>query len=358
MLHKKILIMVLICLTLIGLMLFFIGKAYASNVTDSNRGNSGYILVNNGGAGHSGTWIDPNSLPAIIGLNKALDTEVNKRVSADEELMDSIKNEYLRAVDVEKNLQESIDIESMTREMIDSQLQDNINVVSTALHVESNNRALADEELTDSILSEISRAVGVEGILQENIDKEIESREIADGELQNNINIVDNNSQNRDTTLQTNINNEANTRGVADTQLQNNINSESTNRIIGDNKLQNDINTVNNRVDNVEHRVKKLEKTQYVIHGELKFVREKHLEVGIYTEYNVGRSVCSEVGINIIIPIGESYLDRENKKINSRLTALENKGGIATVIERTVDTKGKVKSISITEGTLLVNGEF
>jgi hypothetical protein len=48
MLHKKILIMVLICLTLIGLMLFFIGKAYASNVTDSNRGNSGYIGLVNG----------------------------------------------------------------------------------------------------------------------------------------------------------------------------------------------------------------------------------------------------------------------------------------------------------------------
>jgi len=137
-----------------------------------------------------------------------------------------------------------------------------------------------------------------------------------------------------------------------------NINSEATVRSSADTKLQNNINSANSRIDDVSNRVSKLERTQYVVKTELKFIREKHLEVGVYTEYNAGRNVVSEVGLNIVIPIGESYLDRENKKINARLTALEHKVGTAAVIERTVDSKGNVKSISITEGQLRVNGQF
>jgi cell division septum initiation protein DivIVA len=62
--------------------------------------------------------------------------------------------------------------------------------------------------------------------------------------------------------------------------------------------------------------------------------------------------------VNIVIPIGNSYLDRENKKINTRLDRLEQKVGGATIIERTIDKKGVVRSISISQGQLAVSGEF
>ena len=136
------------------------------------------------------------------------------------------------------------------------------------------------------------------------------------------------------------------------------ITNETSERKNADTKLQNNINNVNSRVDDVSNRVSALEKTQYVIKTELKFIREKHLEVGVYGAYNVGRNVCSEVGLNIVIPIGESYLDRENKRINTRLDRIECNLGQSTVIERVVDKKGKVKSISISQGQLLVNGQF
>jgi len=84
-----------------------------------------------------------------------------------------------------------------------------------------------------------------------------------------------------------------------------------------------EVKRLDDRIDGVSNRVSKLEKTQYVIRTELKFIREKHLEVGVYGEYNVGRSLCSEVGLNIVIPIGEGYQDRENKKVNARLDRIE-----------------------------------
>lgn len=136
------------------------------------------------------------------------------------------------------------------------------------------------------------------------------------------------------------------------------ITNETSERKKADTKLQNNINNVNSRVDDVSNRVSALEKTQYVIKTELKFIREKHLEVGVYGAYNVGRNVCSEVGLNVVIPIGESYLDRENKRINARLDRLEHNLGQSTVITKVLDKNGKQKSINISQGQLNYRKEF
>ena len=125
-----------------------------------------------------------------------------------------------------------------------------------------------------------------------------------------------------------------------------------------DTTLNNRINDTNNKLNGVSKRVSRLERTQFVIHGELKFIREKHLEVGVYTEYNIGRSKVSEVGIAITVPIGESYLDRENKQIKSRLDRLERSVGQTAVIEKTVDEKGNTKSIRISRAGLQVDRSF
>jgi len=206
-------------------------------------------------------------------------------------------------------------------------------------------------------LSAIGQAESIDN-LNSGLYSETTNRINGDSLLQTNINTVNNNSVNRDSVLQTNINTEATTRSNADNTLQNNINVADNNSQTRDNKLQTNINSANSRIDDVSNRVSALERTQYVVKTELKFIREKHLEVGVYAEYNAGRNVCSEVGLNIVIPIGNSYLDRENKKINTRLDRLEQKVGTSAVIERTVDSKGNVKSISISQGILSVNGTY
>jgi hypothetical protein len=210
---------------------------------------------------------------------------------------------------------------------------------------------MGDKKLHNEVVTETKDRKSGDRILQKNINTETKQRKIADKKekksrvlgdkkLQNNINMVDTNSQNRDNILQDNISNETNIRGSADNQLQNNIN------------------TVNNKVDNVSNRVDKLEKTQINIRTELKFVREKHLEVGVYSVYSTTRNTMAEVGLNIVIPVGESYQDRENTRIKARLDRLEQKVGTSAVIERTLDSKGNLKSISISQGQLLVNGKF
>jgi hypothetical protein len=117
-----------------------------------------------------------------------------------------------------------------------------------------------------------------------------------------------------------------------------------------------------NRINNLDSRVGELEKTQYVVRTEVKFIREKYLEVGIYGEYNVGRGVCSEVGLNIVIPIGDSYLDRENKKTNERLARIEAQLEERTIQEtKTIETKNADGSTTIQidhSGELLVINKF
>ena len=144
----------------------------------------------------------------------------------------------------------------------------------------------------------------------------------------------------------------------ADIALQNNISNETINRTNTNNKLQDNINNANSRIDNTNNRVDKLEQMQINVRTELKFIRERHLEVGLYSVYSTTRSVMSEVGLNIVIPIGESYQDREAKKVNARLNRLEKQMGNSAVIEKTLDSRGNIKSISISSGKVAFGGEF
>jgi len=164
--------------------------------------------------------------------------------------------------------------------------------------------------------------------------------------------------QNKDNTLQENINIEQFNRIHLGNDLQNNINSETTNRINTNNKLQDNINNTNSRIDDTNSRVSKLEGTQYNLRSELKFIRQKNIEVGLYNVFNSNRKTVSEVGINIVVGIGESYQDKENKRINMRLNNIEKKLGATTVIEKTLDSRGNIKSISISSGKVAVGGAF
>jgi hypothetical protein len=306
--------------------------------------------------------IDTNSKSRDTDLQNNINNETAGRENADKNLGKRITKETNQRKTADTKLDNKINKETSQRKTADIKLDNKIIKETTARKQadkqEKQERIIGDKKLHKEITTETKDRKSANKTLQKNINIETKERKTEDKLIRKDVKRVEKESKNRDNVLQDNINSEATTRGNADTQLQNNIDNETTGRKDADTKLDNRINDTNSRIDDVSNRVSKLEKTQFVVKTELKFVREKHLEVGVYGEYNVGRSVCSEVGLNIVIPIGESYLDRENKKINARLDRLEQKVGTSAVITRTVDNKGKLKSININQGQIMVNGEF
>jgi len=332
-------------LVVVGLLLVGIINVFASDpygeVKDNNNGNLGYILVSTGqnqGSQSIGHWTDVNDIPnlkgdkgdkgdtglqgiqgltglqGIAGLNGIQGIAGLNGIDGIDGINGINGLDGLKGDTGEQGIQGFAGEQGIQGEKGDRGLD-----VDPQTVIDLQN---TDTQLNNSIIDEVNNRI------------------FGDNSLFNLLNTETINSQNRDIALQGNINNEGNVRATADTQLQSNINS------------------VNSRVDNVERRVSKLEETQYNIRTEVKFIREKHLEVGVYSTYSTNRNTCAEVGLNIVIPIGEGYQDRENKKINARLDRLEQKTGTATVIERTLDNQGRIKSISISEGQLAVSGKF
>jgi hypothetical protein len=277
----------------IFLLFFLVTEACSATVTDNNRGTNGYILVNNGtGQGHQGTWTNPNNLPAIVDLNKALNTEIDNRLFGDK-------------------------------------------------------------------------------TLQSNLDTETNKRKDADNNLQNNINTADTNSKRRDTILQNNIDNEANTRSSADTSLQSNINNVDDKHTSWNNKQDTSISNLNSKVDDLDSRVGKLEKTQYVAETEVRIYDNKHFTIKPFIRQNFTRSKLDTVGIRFTIKIGQSYeeklIEETNVKISrteARLERIEKKLGQPAYIEKTIikDIKGKTLKtylhITDVSNMIGVGGEF
>jgi hypothetical protein len=158
---------------------------------------------------------------------------------------------------------------------------------------------------------------------------------------------------------------------LADSALQSNIDTESTARVSAidkeissrtsaDTQLQNNINSVNSRVNDVDHRVSKLEKTQYTITNDVRSFDMKKWAGYISVRYNVGRQIMDEVGVKFTYKMGTSYEEREIIKTNARLSRIEKLlgNGSAPVIEKVVDEKGNLKSIHITETGFSINKEF
>jgi hypothetical protein len=194
--------------------------------------------------------------------------------------------------------------------------------------------------------------------LNSGLYSETTNRINGDSLLQTNINTVNNNSVNRDNVLQTNINTEATTRSNADNTLQNNINVADNNSQTRDNKLQTNINSANSRIDDVSNRVGKLEKTQVIAELGVRILDTKHLTVVPYIQQNFTRSTMSEIGIRVVVKMGKSYEEKLIENTNLRIKAIETKLGVAPVITKVVNEKGKIISIQIEENGLSLNGEF
>ena len=145
-----------------------------------------------------------------------------------------------------------------------------------------------------------------------------------------------------------------------DVSLSNRINSNSISI--------NDMTTINknqdktlqdheNRIEDLDNRVGDLEKTQYKIQTEFRILDTEKISVSPYISNNINRHKLDEAGIRITIKLGSSYEEREIAETNKRLDVLEKKIGLAPIITKTLDSKGKVKSIELTNGWN-VKGEF
>jgi hypothetical protein len=300
-------ILFIIGLLVIAFILLFFSNAYAANVTDNNRGTNGYILVNNGtGQGHQGTWTDPNNLPAIVDLNKALNTEIDDRLFGD------------------KTLQTNLDTEINKRTNADNSLQNNINTVDT-------------------------NSKGRDTALQNNIDTEANTRSSADTSLQSNISNVDD--------KQTSWNNKQ------DTSISsiNKINDRQDTSI---NNLNNAVDNLDNRVNKLEQTQYVAEAEFRVFDSKRltikpfirqNFTRSKLDTVGVRFTIKLGESYEEK-------EIAKTNVKVDN--INSRLVAIEKRLGQPAYIEKTIikDNKGRTTktSIHITEvpAVFAVKGEF
>lgn len=253
-------IMYIVCLVLFGLLLFNIAdKCYGANVTDDNKGNKGYILINNGkGTGHQGTWTDIKTVPELKG-------EKGDKGDTGAAGIDGLNGE------------------------------DGYTPIKGVDYVDGKD--------------------GIDGVDVDPVEvKRLDSR------------------------IDTNISDITNISSINKTQ---------------DKKLQDHTDKIND----LDNRVGNLERTNYKIQTEFRIIDTRKISVSPYLSNNITRHKLDEAGIRITIKIGSSFEEREIAKTNKRLERLENKIGLAPVITKTLDNKGRVKSIELSNGWN-VKGDF
>lgn len=119
------------------------------------------------------------------------------------------------------------------------------------------------------------------------------------------------------------------------------------------------INRLDNRIDDVNNRVRGLEKTQYVAHGELILQQGRRHKIGVYGEYNTTRHTVSEVGVSITIALDDSYEMKEIDKLNKRIERLNQKLESQDIETETVkEGNTTVIRIKQKEGVLKLMGKF
>jgi hypothetical protein len=113
-----------------------------------------------------------------------------------------------------------------------------------------------------------------------------------------------------------------------------------------------------NRINNLDSRIGKLERTQFVLETSFRILDTKRISLRPFFRQNFTRNKVDVVGLKIDVKLGQSYEEKLIAKVNARLDLLEKTIGNAPVIEKVVDKKGNVKSISIIGNGLSVKGDF
>jgi len=119
-----------------------------------------------------------------------------------------------------------------------------------------------------------------------------------------------------------------------------------------------EVKRLDSRIDDVSNRLSKLERTQFVLETSFRIVDTKRVTLRPFFRQNFTRNKIDVVGLKIDIKLGRSYEEKLIEKVNRRLDLLEKTIGNAPIIEKVIDTKGNIKSITISANGLNVRGKF
>ena len=112
-------------------------------------------------------------------------------------------------------------------------------------------------------------------------------------------------------------------------------------------ELQEKDTQTNNRIDGLDKRLSALEATQYVIEGVVRVFDSKRLTISPFLRQNLNRNKIDTVGIRFTVKLGKSYEEKILDKQEARLKILEANGGRKTIVEKSFDSKGKLKSVRV-----------
>jgi hypothetical protein len=105
------------------------------------------------------------------------------------------------------------------------------------------------------------------------------------------------------------------------------------------------LNEQNSKLDNMNSRINKLERTQYVFQGEVRLFDTRKWTGKPFVRYNIQRHKVDTVGFILTYKMGKSYEERQMELLNTRLDRMEKNQ--PAVIERHYNADGTVKEISI-----------
>ena len=80
---------------------------------------------------------------------------------------------------------------------------------------------------------------------------------------------------------------------------------------------------LSNRIDSLNSRLNRLERTQFVAEFEFRVFDSKRLTISPFIRQNFTRSKLDTVGVRFTIKLGKSYEEKLIEKTNSRLSSIE-----------------------------------
>jgi hypothetical protein len=124
------------------------------------------------------------------------------------------------------------------------------------------------------------------------------------------------------------------------------------------NRLDDKNNEQDNRLNNLDKRVSRLEETKYLFETVLRLTDTAKTRIEIFDSYDVRHGQNFAIGVRFTYKMGKSYEEKMIEKTNKRIDKIEARLGIMPILEKVVDEKGNVKSISISSNGASVSGKF
>jgi hypothetical protein len=260
-------------------------------------------------------------------LQNNIDNETTSRVDADNNLGKRITKETNQRKTADTKLNNKINKEISQRKTADIKLDNKITKETTARKQadkqEKQERIAGDKKLHKEITTETKDRKSADKTLQKNINTETKDRKSEDKLIRKDVKRVEKESKKRDNVLQDNIDSEALTRFDEDTKLGNKIVDVDDRQTAWNNRQDTTLQDHESRINNLDGRVSKLEKTQYVAEAEFRVYDDKHLTISPFLRHNFTRSKTDTIGVRFTIKLGESYEEKEIAKTNARLDNTE-----------------------------------